>query len=91
MKKTLIEDGFPSSIYHYYIFDRPDKAYYRVWYDIDTESIQFIDPENPENNVTIMQCLSGLPYGAKTIGEAILIDMDLRGFNVPEGIEEIEL
>lgn len=91
LKKVLIEDGIVSSIYHYYIYDRPDKAYYRVWYDIDTESINFIDPENPENNITIMRCLSILPYGAKTIGKAILIDMELRGFEVPEEIEEIEL
>jgi hypothetical protein len=78
LKKVLIEDGIASSIYHYYIFDHSDKAYYRVWYDIDTESINFIDPENPENNVTIMRCLSILPYGAKTIGKAILIDMGIK-------------
>ena len=42
LKKVLIEDGLVSSIYHYYIFDHSDKAYYRVWYDIDAESIKFI-------------------------------------------------
>jgi hypothetical protein len=52
--------------------------------DLDTEWIDFVDSNHPENNECVKLPLSG----GDTVPEAILHHMTKMGFAVPEVIEE---
>lgn len=68
-----------SAEWNVYLTNDDNGPYYKVWQDVDTESVSFYSTSisSPE---TIIRPLSGYPFGVHTISEVILIDMRRRGF-----------
>lgn len=88
MKRVLIETNLVYDVHPYYVNDETDSPYYKVFRDGDTESVDFVNPKDPSENQTLLQCLSDYPPGCYTIADIIREDMRKHGLQPPEIIDE---
>jgi hypothetical protein len=68
VRREIVSDHYAAGVARFYLGPGPDSPYYEVFTDMDTESVNYVDPSDPTPHPPVLHCFNAWTWESLRAG-----------------------